>query len=46
MKTDQQLQQSVIDELTWDPSAHASEIGVIVKDGVVTLDGEVSSFAE
>jgi osmotically-inducible protein OsmY len=46
MKTDQQLQQSVIDELTWDPSVHASQIGVIVKDGVVTLDGEVSSFAE
>jgi osmotically-inducible protein OsmY len=46
MKTDQQLQQAVIDELTWDPSVHASEIGVIVKDGVVTLDGEVSSFAE
>jgi osmotically-inducible protein OsmY len=40
------LQQAVIDELTWDPSVHASEIGVIVKDGVVTLDGEVSSFAE
>jgi len=46
MKTDQQLQQAVIDELTWDPSVHASQIGVIVKDGVVTLDGEVSSFAE
>jgi len=46
MKTDQQLQQSVIDELTWDPSVHASQIGVIVKDGVVTLDGEVSSYGE
>jgi osmotically-inducible protein OsmY len=46
MKTDQQLQQSVIDELTWDPSVHATQIGVIVKDGVVTLDGEVSSYGE
>lgn len=46
MKTDKQLQQAVIDELGWEPSVQASQIGVIVKDGVVTLDGEVSSYAE
>lgn len=46
MKTDQQLQKSVIDELSWEPSVQSSQIGVIVKDGVVTLDGEVSSYAE
>ncbi|WP_213953427.1 BON domain-containing protein [Variovorax sp. dw_954] len=46
MKTDNQLQQDVLAELKWDPSVHAAEIGVAVKDGVVTLAGEVSSFPE
>lgn len=46
MKTDSQLQQDVIAELKWEPSVHAEQIGVEVKDGVVTLAGEVSSFAE
>jgi osmotically-inducible protein OsmY len=46
MKTDLQLQQAVIDELNWEPSVQSSQIGVIVKDGVVTLDGEVSSYPE
>lgn len=46
MKTDSQLQQDVIEELRWEPSVHANEIGVEVKDGVVTLSGEVHNFAE
>jgi osmotically-inducible protein OsmY len=46
MKTDTQLQQDVIAELKWDPAVHAAEIGVTVKDGVVSLAGEVSSFPE
>lgn len=46
MKTDSQLQQDVIAELKWEPSVHAEQIGVEVKDGVVTLAGEASSFAE
>jgi osmotically-inducible protein OsmY len=46
MKTDTQLQQDVIAELKWESSVNASQIGVEVKDGVVTLAGEVSSFAE
>jgi osmotically-inducible protein OsmY len=46
MKTDTQLQQDVLAELKWQPSVHAAGIGVEVKDGVVTLAGEVSSFAE
>jgi osmotically-inducible protein OsmY len=46
MKTDTQLQQDVLAELKWEPSVHAAEIGVEVKDGVVTLAGEVSSFTE
>jgi osmotically-inducible protein OsmY len=46
MKTDSQLQQDVMAELTWEPSVHASQIGVEVRDGVVTLAGEVSSCVE
>jgi osmotically-inducible protein OsmY len=46
MKTDAQLQLDVMAELKWEPSVHAAQIGVAVKDGVVTLDGEVSSYVE
>jgi osmotically-inducible protein OsmY len=46
MKTDTQLQRDVREELTWEPQVHAAEIGVEVKDGVVTLSGEVCNFAE
>lgn len=46
MKTDQQVQQDVIAELLWEPSVSAAGIGVEVKDGIVTLAGHVSSFAE
>jgi len=46
MKTDSQLQKDVMAELAWEPSIHATEIGVEVKDGVVTLAGDVSSYAQ
>jgi osmotically-inducible protein OsmY len=46
MKTDSQLQRDVIDELRWDPSIAEKEIGVAVKDGVVTLTGAVPSYAD
>jgi osmotically-inducible protein OsmY len=46
MKTDSQLQKDVMAELAWEPSVHATEIGVEVKDGVVTLAGDVSTYAE
>ena len=46
MKTDTQLQQDVIAELQWEPSVNAAQIGVEVKDGIVTLAGHVSSYAE
>jgi osmotically-inducible protein OsmY len=45
-KSDSQLQHDVIEELKWEPSVHANEIGVEAKDGVVTLSGEVHNFAE
>jgi osmotically-inducible protein OsmY len=46
MKTDAQLQLDVIAELKWEPSVNAAQIGVEVKDGIVTLAGHVSSYAE
>ena len=46
MMTDIQLQRAVMEELTWEPQVHAAEIGVLVKDGVVTLTGQVCNFAE
>jgi len=44
MKTDAELQQDIMDELKWEPTLKAAEIGVAVKDGVVTLSGYVDSF--
>lgn len=46
MKTDSQLQRDVMAELQWEPAVHAAQIGVEVKDGVVTLAGEVGSYPE
>ena len=44
MKTDSELQQDVMNELQWEPMVKAAEIGVGVKDGVVTLSGYVDAF--
>lgn len=46
MKTDTELQQDVMDELKWEPTIKAAEIGVAVKDGVVTLSGYVDSYVK
>jgi osmotically-inducible protein OsmY len=46
MKTDTELQQDVINELKWEPTLKAAEIGVAVKDGVVTLSGYVDSYVK
>jgi osmotically-inducible protein OsmY len=46
MKTDSQLQQDVIAELKWEPSVNSAQIGVEVKDGIVTLAGHVGSYGE
>jgi osmotically-inducible protein OsmY len=42
--TDQEIQTNVMAELRWDPSVPATEIGVLVKDGVVTLTGTVDTY--
>ena len=46
MKTDSQLQHDVLAELKWEPSINAAEIGVEVKNGVVTLAGHVDRYAD
>jgi len=46
MKTDTQLRDDIQAELAWDPSFNAADVGVIVKDGVATLTGHLSSYAE
>jgi len=46
MKTDTQLRNDVQAELNWAPEVKSSDIGVIVKDGVVTLTGHLASYAE
>ncbi len=46
MKSDDQVKKDVNAELKWEPSVHGAQIGVEVKDGVVTLTGHVSSYTE
>jgi osmotically-inducible protein OsmY len=46
MVNDQQLKSDVELELRWEPSVHAEQIGVSVKNGVVELDGHVDSYYE
>lgn len=46
MKRTSELQRAVLDELRWEPSIDAGQIGVSVTDGVVTLSGHVGSYAE
>ena len=44
MKTDSQIQGDVMAQLKWEPFLNPSEIGVAVKDGIVTLSGQVDSY--
>jgi osmotically-inducible protein OsmY len=46
MKSDLQIQKDVMEQLRWEPFLNASEIGVTVKNGVVTLTGIVDSYAK
>jgi osmotically-inducible protein OsmY len=43
-RTDARIQADVLAELKWEPRVQPNEIGVIVKDGVVTLTGSVESY--
>lgn len=46
MKTDSNLRRDIEQQLEWDPRVNAREIGIAVKDGIVTLSGHVGSYAE
>jgi osmotically-inducible protein OsmY len=45
-RTDAEIQAEVLTELKWEPRVQATEIGVAVKDGVVTLAGFVDSYSK
>lgn len=45
-KANTQLQQDVMQELKFEPSVDASDIGVMAKDGIVSLAGNVKNYAE
>ncbi|HZC79854.1 MAG TPA: BON domain-containing protein, partial [Ktedonobacterales bacterium] len=45
-RTDEEIQRDVLDELKWEARVQPNEIGVAVKDGVVTLTGEVDSYSK
>jgi osmotically-inducible protein OsmY len=42
--TDEEIQENVMAELKWDAKLQPNEIGVTVKDGIVTLTGWVDSY--
>src|SRR4030088_818451 len=44
IRTDEEIQRIVMAELKWDAKLQPNEIGVSVRDGVVTLTGWVDSF--
>ena len=44
--TDLELKKNVEAELNWEPSVNAAEIGVAVKDSIVTLSGHIPSYWE
>jgi osmotically-inducible protein OsmY len=44
--TDRHLQEQVQNALDWEPSVDAADIGVSVENGVVTLRGDVKTYAE
>jgi osmotically-inducible protein OsmY len=46
MKNNEELQRDVQNAIKWEPLLNAAEIGVAVKDGVVTLTGSVDSYAK
>jgi osmotically-inducible protein OsmY len=45
-KTDNEIKQQVLRELKWDSRIAWAQIGVEVREGVVTLSGAVSSYAK
>jgi osmotically-inducible protein OsmY len=46
LKPDEQLQWDVYEELKWDPSINETNIKVSVREGNITLNGYVPTYAE
>lgn len=46
MKSDVQIQQDVQDQFKWEPILRPAEIGIAVKNGIVTLSGIVDTYAK
>ena len=45
-RTDEEIQRDILDELKWDTRIRPNEVGVAVKDGIVTLNGWVDSYTK
>jgi osmotically-inducible protein OsmY len=45
-KTDTEIKNDVLSELKYEPSVKVTDIGVLVKDGTVTLNGYATSYGE
>jgi osmotically-inducible protein OsmY len=45
-KTDTEIKSAVLSELKYEPSVKVTDIGVLVKDGTVTLNGFATSYGE
>src|SRR2546423_7870835 len=43
-RTDEHIQHDILEELKWDARVQPNEIGVAVKNGIVTLTGWVDSY--
>jgi osmotically-inducible protein OsmY len=46
MKTDSQIKSDVLNELKWDSRVDETDVGVQVKEGIVTLVGSVNVYAK
>jgi osmotically-inducible protein OsmY len=46
MRSDEQIRDDILEEIDFDPKVEATDIGVTVKDGAVTLHGTVHSYFE
>jgi osmotically-inducible protein OsmY len=46
LRTDSEIKKDIEAELKWDPTVEETEVGVIVKDGAVTLTGVVANLSQ
>lgn len=46
MKSDIEIQKDVIEQLKWEPFLNSAQIGVAVKNGIVTLSGQVDAYSK